>query len=124
MHNNNTVLARGLLSVTMAPGIQIQTSQEVTPPKYLYKLRTSLPCEDENCDLEAGDEILPFPPKPREPPGIIDLDKNTPDAHVPRDPRLIRLTGVHPFNAEPPLSSLHDEGIAITQLVRILSTYP
>eukprot|EP00227_Mantoniella_beaufortii_P020711 CAMPEP_0197602056 /NCGR_PEP_ID=MMETSP1326-20131121/36451_1 /TAXON_ID=1155430 /ORGANISM="Genus nov. species nov., Strain RCC2288" /LENGTH=113 /DNA_ID=CAMNT_0043169353 /DNA_START=69 /DNA_END=407 /DNA_ORIENTATION=- len=31
-------------------------------------------------------------------------DINTPDNWVPRHPRLIRLTGTHPFNCEPPLS--------------------
>ena len=33
-------------------------------------------------------------------------DANTPDAWVPRDGRLVRLTGKHPFNCEPPLSVL------------------
>ncbi|KAJ5135396.1 Eukaryotic molybdopterin oxidoreductase [Penicillium bovifimosum] len=41
---------------------------------------------------------------------ILDVDKGTPDEHVPRDPRLIRLTGVHPFNVEPPLTALYNEG--------------
>jgi nitrate reductase (NAD(P)H) len=40
----------------------------------------------------------------------LNIDKATPDAHVPRDPRLIRLTGVHPFNVEPPLTDLFNEG--------------
>ena len=31
-------------------------------------------------------------------------DKGTPDEWVPRDGRLVRLTGRHPFNVEPPLS--------------------
>jgi nitrate reductase (NAD(P)H) len=30
---------------------------------------------------------------------------------VPRDPRLIRLTGVHPLNVEAPLTDLFDQGI-------------
>ena len=42
--------------------------------------------------------------------GVLDVDKNTPDRHVPRDNRLIRLTGVHPFNVEAPLSELYNEG--------------
>ncbi|ORX45271.1 molybdopterin binding oxidoreductase [Hesseltinella vesiculosa] len=37
-------------------------------------------------------------------------DLKTPDAFVERDPSMIRLTGVHPFNAEPPLSSLEKAG--------------
>jgi nitrate reductase (NAD(P)H) len=41
---------------------------------------------------------------------VLDLDKSTPDSHVPRDPRLIRLTGVHPFNVEAPLTDLFNEG--------------
>lgn len=41
---------------------------------------------------------------------VLDVDKKTPDSHVPRDARLIRLTGVHPFNVEAPLSDLFNEG--------------
>ncbi|KAI8079952.1 Oxidoreductase, molybdopterin-binding domain-containing protein [Halteromyces radiatus] len=37
-------------------------------------------------------------------------DLNTPDHFVSRDPSMIRLTGKHPFNAEPPLKSLEDSG--------------
>ena len=32
-----------------------------------------------------------------------------------RDPRLIRLTGIHPFNVEAPLSALYDEGFLTTK---------
>lgn len=52
---------------------------------------------------------FPLPP-PTTLPSVLDLDLKTPDAHVPRDPRLIRLTGVHPFNVEAPLSALFNEG--------------
>jgi nitrate reductase (NAD(P)H) len=41
---------------------------------------------------------------------ILEVDRPTPDSHVPRDPRLIRLTGVHPFNVEAPLTELFKEG--------------
>ena len=34
-------------------------------------------------------------------------DKKTPDEWLPRDGRLVRLTGRHPFNVEPPLSVLN-----------------
>mmetsp|Transcript_14569 Transcript_14569/g.20370 ORF Transcript_14569/g.20370 Transcript_14569/m.20370 type:complete len:606 (+) Transcript_14569:332-2149(+) len=37
-------------------------------------------------------------------------DENTPDAWIKRDPSLIRLTGRHPFNCEPPLKDLMDAG--------------
>lgn len=35
-------------------------------------------------------------------------DVGTPDEWVPRDGRLVRLTGRHPFNVEPPLSVHHE----------------
>lgn len=57
------------------------------------------------------DEIeIPSPPPSKIPTDVLAVDKKTPDSHVPRDPRLIRLTGVHPFNVEAPLSALFNEG--------------
>lgn len=55
---------------------------------------------------------IPLPPPSKAPTEILSVDKETPDNHVPRDPRLIRLTGVHPFNVEPPLTALYKEGMA------------
>lgn len=51
-----------------------------------------------------------LPPPTNPPKDILKEDLKTPDNHVPRDPRLIRLTGIHPFNVEAPLSALYDEG--------------
>lgn len=63
-------------------------------------------------DGEDPKETLafPLPPPTKVPAVVLEVDKKTPDAHVPRDPRLIRLTGVHPFNVEAPLSDLFNEG--------------
>ena len=33
-------------------------------------------------------------------------DKGTPDEWIPRDGRMVRLTGRHPFNSEPPVAEL------------------
>lgn len=69
--------------------------------------------EDENANTPVKTERLPdipLPPPSKVPTEILSIDKNTPDHHVPRDPRLIRLTGVHPFNVEPPLTPLFNEG--------------
>ena len=52
----------------------------------------------------------PLPPPTSEPTEVLEIDKKTPDCWLPRDPRLIRLTGVHPFNVEAPLSDLFNEG--------------
>lgn len=54
---------------------------------------------------------IPLPPPSRALSEILSVDQATPDNHVPRDPRLIRLTGIHPFNVEPTLTSLFNEGI-------------
>ena len=42
--------------------------------------------------------------------GVDDRDKGTPDDWVQRHPDMIRLTGRHPFNSEPPLTKLYESG--------------
>jgi nitrate reductase (NAD(P)H) len=37
-------------------------------------------------------------------------DKGTPDDWIPRDGRMVRLTGRHPFNSEPPVQCLTETG--------------
>lgn len=56
----------------------------------------------------------PLPPK-RLPKSILKEDLKTPDSFVERDARLIRLTGVHPFNVEAPLSDLYDDGFLTSE---------
>lgn len=46
---------------------------------------------------------------------VLKEDLKTPDSHVERDSRLIRLTGTHPFNCEPPLSDLYKEGFLTSE---------
>lgn len=41
---------------------------------------------------------------------VLEIDKRGDDNFVPRDPRLLRLTGAHPFNCESPLTLLYDTG--------------
>lgn len=41
---------------------------------------------------------------------IQEHDVGTPDDWIPRSPDLIRLTGAHPFNCEPPIAQLYDQG--------------
>ena len=66
---------------------------------------------DSNSSSFEKDISPPFPlPPPCPPTQILDIDKKTPDSQVARDSRLIRLTGVHPFNVEAPLSDLFNEG--------------
>ncbi|KAG6846444.1 hypothetical protein H0H93_013922 [Arthromyces matolae] len=53
-----------------------------------------------------------FPPVPKdEAIKVVDVqDVGTPDAWVQRDPRMVRLTGKHPFNAEAKLNVLFANG--------------
>lgn len=62
---------------------------------------------------------IPLPPVSNPPNEILSLDKDTPDNHVARDSRLIRLTGAHPFNVEPPLTELFNEGVLVN--IRLFS---
>ncbi|KAI3400665.1 hypothetical protein diail_2377 [Diaporthe ilicicola] len=72
--------------------------------------------------LQIGESTLipdyrpyPLPPEPRATQRVLAEDLKTPDRHVPRDPRLLRLTGVHPFNVEAPLTELWNEGFITTK---------
>ena len=49
---------------------------------------------------------------PVDEPGLVvdERDKGTPDEWLKRNESLIRLTGLHPFNCEPPLPTLMDRG--------------
>jgi nitrate reductase (NAD(P)H) len=66
--------------------------------------------DDNKSTTSSSDPDFALPPPTTIPTQTLDVDKPTPDAHVPRDPRLIRLTGVHPFNVEAPLTDLFNEG--------------
>ncbi|KAK9418452.1 putative Nitrate reductase [Seiridium unicorne] len=68
------------------------------------------PSCDVDEDVLPGSKAYPLPPSSKPDNRVLVEDLKTPDSHVERDPRLIRLTGVHPFNVEAPLSDLFDEG--------------
>jgi nitrate reductase (NAD(P)H) len=93
----------------MATITQVQTQKTQTVlPKSLTAVPGQITVKEiSNVDLPD----IPLPPPSTNPTEILAQDKGTPDNHVPRDPRLIRLTGVHPFNVEPPLTSLFNEGM-------------
>lgn len=88
---------------------KVQTKDTVVTTK-LYPLETV----DVNREEELSQDLpdIPLPPPSKKPTEVLRIDKDTPDGHVPRDPRLIRLTGVHPFNVEPPLTDLFNDGKA------------
>lgn len=56
-----------------------------------------------------------FPPVSVAQTTVLPIDAKSPDKHVPRDQRLIRLTGNHPFNAEAPLTDLFEAGKILEQ---------
>ncbi|KAF4551949.1 Nitrate reductase-like protein [Elsinoe fawcettii] len=92
------------------------TTTQMTTEESVHLRRNSadLPPTPPESIHSDGEKMSPadFPmPAPRKPPTeVIEIDKKTPDGWLPRDPRLIRLTGVHPFNVEAPLTELFNEG--------------
>ncbi|RMZ86402.1 hypothetical protein DV736_g6373, partial [Chaetothyriales sp. CBS 134916] len=89
------------LGITQASSRQATSSVLPTPPL----------TDDNVSDKSAGDDgDIPLPPLSTISSRVLLVDIKTPDAHIPRDSRLIRLTGVHPFNVEPPLTELFKEG--------------
>mmetsp|Transcript_218 Transcript_218/g.337 ORF Transcript_218/g.337 Transcript_218/m.337 type:complete len:894 (+) Transcript_218:112-2793(+) len=68
---------------------------QVIPSPYLSNKEDTLPKEVLDCAATMFDL-----------PEVDYRDKGTPDEWLPRDGRLIRLTGRHPFNVEPPLAIL------------------
>lgn len=68
----------------------------------------------ENPSVEAEKQLLDFVKlnqQENKVMGHLPKDKDTPDAWIKRHPDLIRLTGIHPFNAEAPLSKLVNCGV-------------
>ncbi|KAL5353758.1 hypothetical protein ACLOAV_001800 [Pseudogymnoascus australis] len=81
-------------------------TQEIKPA--IIREKPSAPIHEDISTIALPD--IPLPPLSKPLREILSLDKETPDRHVPRDPRLIRLTGVHPFNVEAPLTDLFNDG--------------
>ena len=95
----------------MATITQVQT-EPLVPQAYPLKTGQVL-IEEHSSSTTPELPDIPLPPPSKNPTQILNVDKGTPDGHVPRDPRLIRLTGVHPFNVEPPLTDLFREGMFV-----------
>src|SRR3569833_2811270 len=96
-----------------------------SPAETVIGARDSSSSNDDDSDFAGpvcvvdGNEVdgrrcYPLPPTPRQN-KVLAEDLKTPDNHVERDPRLIRLTGIHPFNVEAPLSDLFNEGFLTTK---------
>ncbi|TPX14960.1 uncharacterized protein E0L32_004790 [Thyridium curvatum] len=106
-------------SPTPGPGIEFPPSPAPTAkPSRAPSVRSSHGSEHSGSSDDGADQQpsrpYPLPPVPQ-PIQVLPEDLKTPDNHVPRDSRLIRLTGVHPFNVEAPLSDLYDEGFLTTE---------
>ncbi|KAI5368394.1 Putative oxidoreductase, molybdopterin-binding domain, oxidoreductase FAD/NAD(P)-binding protein [Septoria linicola] len=88
---------------------QKMTNFPPTPPDSQSEHSGSDKADNESIADNTGVDF-PLPPTSAQPTEVLEIDKKTPDGWLPRDPRLIRLTGVHPFNVEAPLSDLYNEG--------------
>ncbi|KAK4236637.1 nitrate reductase [NADPH] [Achaetomium macrosporum] len=101
--------------------ISLPTPLSQSPISFRSRLPPTPPIQDFDYEkpepvtpTEESSRLYPLPPTPKEN-KVLPEDLKTPDNHVERDPRLIRLTGVHPFNVEAPLSDLFDEGFITTK---------
>ena len=65
---------------------------------------------DESINEEFADDLEHYKPLAAKYPEVDIRDLKVADKWVHRHPSLIRLTGVHPFNVEPPLPQLLDYG--------------
>lgn len=81
-----------------------------TPPDSDHSDSEKHESSEQSGATELSSADFPLPPPSTVPTQVLEPDKKTPDGWLPRDPRLIRLTGVHPFNVEAPLSDLYNEG--------------
>lgn len=99
-------------------GVPIPPASKHQPQPYAASKEIQLPPtppeteadSDSNSTASSSEPDFVLPPPTNPPTQTLEVDKKTPDAHVPRDSRLIRLTGVHPFNVEAPLTDLFNEG--------------
>merc|ERR1719174_1217151 len=55
--------------------------------------------------------------------GLDDRDAKNTDHWVPRNPRMNRLTGIHPFNSEAPLSELRRHGFITPPKLHIVRNH-
>jgi nitrate reductase (NAD(P)H) len=88
--------------------MSIQNPKETLPPSPPLTDKGESDTSSVNSEDDGG--CIPLPPVSVVPKEILPVDLASPDKHVPRDPRLIRLTGNHPFNCEAPLTDLFEAG--------------
>jgi nitrate reductase (NAD(P)H) len=106
------------VAVQASAGVPLPSADEHQPQPHAASKSIQLPpsppetvvSDDNKSVTSSSDADFALPPPTTIPTKTLDVDKPTPDAHVHRDARLIRLTGVHPFNVEPPLTDLFNEG--------------
>ncbi|KAH6687963.1 nitrate reductase [Plectosphaerella plurivora] len=91
-----------------SPPQTVRNGGTSTPASEKGALVSSSLCLFEELDAER-ERVYPLPTKPTVN-QVLPEDLKTPDSFVTRDPRLIRLTGVHPYNVEAPLSDLYEQG--------------
>ncbi|KAG6072282.1 hypothetical protein E4U30_007304 [Claviceps sp. LM220 group G6] len=118
-------MASNLTSPGMMAGTSTVSSSIVfppSPPSTVSKSRkNSTDCISNDVStlspsIAEQEDYPPYPLAPlSNPRSVLQEDLKTPDRHVERDGRLIRLTGMHPFNCEPPLSDLFREGFLTSE---------
>lgn len=80
--------------------------QEEMAPSSIIKSLTVVDTDEFDDDSTSEDEKVMEYVKEIPITDVDERDKGTSDDWIPRHPELVRLTGRHPFNCEPPLSTL------------------
>ncbi|CAO1635536.1 unnamed protein product [Parajaminaea phylloscopi] len=93
-----------------------------TSPSSSSTRPTTPEIEAEDGYLREYTKLLPsLPVQPLVQP--LPVDAGTPDAWVARDPRMVRLTGKHPYNCEAPLADLWRAGWLTPQTLFYVRTH-
>lgn len=108
-------------SSTPATSSSQATTPEPSSPKSSHK-SASRQLEPFSAQSQYDESLLPLVPK-SDAVQPLATDSNTPDGWIARDERLIRLTGKHPFNVEPPLSALFSKGFLTPQNLFYVRTH-
>ncbi|CAK9171587.1 unnamed protein product [Ilex paraguariensis] len=88
-------------------GFKIPTSPELNVPKKPVILEDSSSDDDEENNYK---DAIKKANAELEPPALDSRDEGTADNWIERNPSMVRLTGKHPFNSEPPLTRLMHHG--------------
>ncbi|KAL9245522.1 hypothetical protein vseg_019166 [Gypsophila vaccaria] len=92
------------------PYVKVNESNYPNGNKYEYSDSDSDDDDNDENEIKGWNELIKKGKSELEPSILDSRDEGTSDHWIERHPALIRLTGKHPFNSEPPLARLMHHG--------------